>query len=74
MSDQQGLSIFDQRRSGEPPQPGAASSASAFPVVRKGGYDRDAVDARMRELATAEQVAEQTRARVVELQQQVTAL
>ena len=47
MSDQQGLSIFEssgsQQGSGQAPSstPGVGD---AFPVVRRGGYDRDAVD------------------------------
>ncbi len=48
MSDQQGLSIFDQRRSSAAP----GNGSPPFPIIRRGGYDPDAVDARMREAKT----------------------
>ena len=62
-----GVSIFDQRPDEDPddqatrqmslpgrvipPPARPVLPQAALPVVRRGGYDRDAVDARLRELA-----------------------
>ena len=69
MSDQ-GLSIFDnQRGSAQPPPP---SGAAPFPVVRRGGYDRDAVDARMQDVGQLERAVKQARSQVSDLRRQVS--
>lgn len=80
MSDQQGLSIFDSGRgsAAASPRPTAPPDGGDLPVVRRGGYDRAAVDARIQEqqaaLTTAERAAADARRRVSELESQVAEL
>ncbi len=76
MSDQQGLSIFDSGRGpAETTQLPPAGGTGELPVVRRGGYDRAAVDARIRDLQAAVANAERAAgSRVTRLEQQVNDL
>jgi cell division septum initiation protein DivIVA len=73
MTDQQGLSIFDSGKAAD-----SGGPTPAFPVVRRGGYDKNAVDAFVRDsdaavrqlrndTTAAARQAEQLRAQVEQL-------
>ncbi|MBA2457255.1 MAG: hypothetical protein H0V48_12085 [Nocardioidaceae bacterium] len=64
MTDQQGLSIFDP---GQPAEP--VTAYAGFPIVRRGGYDKTAVDDYVRSSeATTQQLREQVAAAAAQLE------